>query len=156
MASSTNSKIVEIGATCPKTFCLTPRCAAVYLDGLSEGSVPIMKGVLNAIASLLTNGECDAIALDWLKLRYQHTAAMRTALKKRYTPTTVNKMLCVLRRVLKEAHRLDLIGADDYNKAVDLPSIREQKKLLVLGEIRISLINLWLCTWKEPAQKLDG
>ena len=26
-----------------------------------------------------------------------------------------------------------MIGADDYNKAVDLPSIREQKKLLVLG-----------------------
>jgi integrase len=88
-----------------------------------------VRGTLNAIASLLTNGECDAMTLDWSKLRYQHTAAVRAALKKRHAGTTVNKMLCALRRVLKEAHRLDLISADDYTKAVDLPSIREQKKL---------------------------
>lgn len=108
---------------------LTIHPAAVYLAGLSEGSIPTMKGSLNAIASLLTKGECDALTLDWAKLRYQHTAAVRAALKKRYAGTTVNTMLCALRRVLKEAHRLDLISADDYEKAVDLPSVREQKKL---------------------------
>jgi integrase len=88
-----------------------------------------MQGSLNAIASLLTNGECDAMTLDWSKLRYQHTAAIRTALKKRHAGSTVNKMLCALRRVLEEAHRLDLIEANDYTKAVDLPSVREDKKL---------------------------
>jgi len=108
---------------------LTVHPAAVYLDGLGERTAPAVRGTLNAIASLLTNGECDAMTLDWSKLRYQHTAAVRAALKKRHAGTTVNKMLCALRRVLKEAHRLDLISADDYTKAVDLPSIREQKKL---------------------------
>ena len=34
-----------------------------------------------------------------------------------------------LRRVLKEAHRLDLLDAQDYTKAVDLASIRETKNL---------------------------
>jgi len=38
-------------------------------------------------------------------------------------------MLVALRRVLKEAHRLDLMNAQDYTKAVDLPSIRETKNL---------------------------
>lgn len=108
---------------------LTLHPAAVYLGGLSEGSVPTMRGSLSAIASLLTNGECDAMTLDWSLLRYQHTAAVRTALKKRYAGSTANRMLCALRRVLKEAHRLDLIGAEDYTKAVDLPSVKEDKQL---------------------------
>lgn len=108
---------------------LTCHPAAVYLGGLSEGSVATMRGSLNAIASLVTNGECDAMTLDWSKLRYQHTAAVRAALKKRYAGSTTNKMLCALRRVLKEAHRLDLIEANDYTKAVDLPSVREDRKL---------------------------
>ncbi len=108
---------------------LTEHPAAVYLGGLSQGSIATMQGSLNAIASLLTNGECDAMTLDWSKLRYRHTAAVRAALKKRHAGSTTNKMLCALRRVLEEAHRLDLISADDYTKAVDLPSVREDKKL---------------------------
>lgn len=108
---------------------LTDHPAAVYLGGLSEGSIATMQGSLNAIASLLTNGSADAMTLDWSKLRYQHTAAVRAVLKKRHAGSTANKMLCALRRVLEEAHRLDLISADDYTKAVDLPSVREDKKL---------------------------
>lgn len=108
---------------------LTEHPAAVYLEGLSEGSMTTMRGTLNKIASLLTNGQCDAMTLDWSKLRYQHTAAVRAALKKRYAGTTVNKMLCALRRVLKEAYQLELMSADDYNKAVNLPSVREVQKL---------------------------
>ena len=38
-------------------------------------------------------------------------------------------MLSALKRVLKEAYRLDLLGADDYTKAVDLPRISESRKL---------------------------
>ncbi|MGH2414423.1 MAG: tyrosine-type recombinase/integrase [Microcystaceae cyanobacterium] len=88
-----------------------------------------MRQSLNAIAHLLTNGECDALTLDWSKLRYQHTSAIRTALKKKLAPATANKMLCALRRVLKEALRLDLIDPKDYAKAVDLGSIKESRKL---------------------------
>ena len=105
---------------------LTIHPAAVYLEGLGEGSKPTMRQSLDEIASLL-DGECDAMTLDWAKLRYKHTAAVRAALKRRYAPATTNKMLVALRRVLKEAHRLDLMNAQDYTKAVDLPSIRETK-----------------------------
>lgn len=88
-----------------------------------------MEGALNAIASLLTNGECDAMTLDWSALRYQHTAAIRTALMQRFAPATANKMLCALRRTLKEACRLDLMNADDYAKAVDFPTVKVKKGL---------------------------
>lgn len=98
--------------------------AAVYLSSLSQGSRRSMLSSLNAIASLLTEGECDAFSLDWSKLRYHHTAAVRTALKQRLAPATTNKMLVALRRVLKEAYRLDLIDASDYHKAVDIANVK--------------------------------
>ena len=102
---------------------LTQHPAAVYLASISDGSKPTMRNSLNTIASLLTNGECDALTLDWSKLRYQHTTAVRMALKERYAPTTVNKILAALRRVLKEALRLDLIDLQDYMRAADVPNI---------------------------------
>ncbi|MDJ0713915.1 MAG: site-specific integrase [Prochloraceae cyanobacterium] len=103
---------------------LTQHPAAVYLGSLSEGSKRTMGSSLNAIAHLLTDGQCDAMTLDWSKLRYRHTAAIRTALAQRLEPATVNKMLVALRRVLKEAYRLDLMDANDCAKATDLKSLR--------------------------------
>lgn len=108
---------------------LTGHPAAVYLGSLSQGSERAMRSSLNAIASMLTNGECDCFTLDWSKLRYRHTAAVRTALKQKLAPTTVNKMLVALRRVLKEAHRLDLIEMTDYTKAIDLANLKASGEL---------------------------
>ncbi|NET13121.1 MAG: tyrosine-type recombinase/integrase [Okeania sp. SIO1H6] len=107
---------------------LTQHPVGVYLASLSPGSVVTMRQSLNTMASLLTRGGCDAITLDWSKLRYQHTAALKVALRQKYSPSTVNKMLCALRRVLKEAVRLDLIDPIDYSHAVDLSNMRVQGK----------------------------
>ena len=108
---------------------ITNHPAAVYLNSLSSGSRRTMKQSLTAIASLLTSGKGDAMSLDWSKLKYQQTMAIRTALKERYAPTTANKMLCALKRVLQEARRLDLMDATDYAKAVDLPAVNGKKPL---------------------------
>lgn len=102
---------------------LTRHPAAVYLAGLATGSQRTLRYSLNTIASVLTAGECDALTLDWSQLRYQHTAAVRVALQQHFAPVTANKMLSALRRVLLEAYRLNLIAAEDYNKAVDFPNI---------------------------------
>jgi Phage integrase family len=82
---------------------------------------------LNAIAQLLTNGSCDARTLDWAKLRYQHTAAVRSVLMEKYSPAMANKMLCALRRTLKEAWRLGLMSTDEYGRAADIESVRGEK-----------------------------
>ena len=97
--------------------------AGVYLESISPGSRRTIRYSLNTIASLLTSGECDALTLDWSKLRYHHTAAVRTALLQKFSPVSANKMLSALRRVLKEAYRLDLIAPQDYHKAVDFPNV---------------------------------
>ena len=83
-----------------------------------------MYQALNAIAALLTQGKCDLMTLDWSKLRYQHTVALRSVFMEKYAPATANRMLCALRRVLKEARRLKLMDASDYADAVDIPNIR--------------------------------
>jgi site-specific recombinase XerD len=88
-----------------------------------------MRQALNAIASMLTNGHCDALTLDWAALRYQHTAAVRSVLMEKYSPATANKMLCALRRTLKEARRLGLMDAEDYDRAVDIESVRGTRLL---------------------------
>ena len=88
-----------------------------------------MGKALNVIARMLTNGQCDALSLDWSKLRYQHTAAIRAVLMEQYAPATANRMLCALRRTLKEARRLRLMSADDYDAAVDLKSVRGDSPL---------------------------
>lgn len=113
----------------PEPLPLTGHPAGVYLGSLSQGSQRAMRSSLNAIAALLTDGECDCLTLDWSKLRYRHTAAVRTALKHRLAPTTVNKMLVALRRVLKEAYRLDLMEMTDYTKAIDLPNVKASGEL---------------------------
>ena len=108
----------------PQPVPVTLHPAAVYLSSLSSGSRRSMLSSLNAIARLLTEEECDAFSLDWSKLRYHHTAAVRTALKQRLAPTTTNKILVALRQVLTVAYRLDLIDASDYHKAVDIPNVK--------------------------------
>jgi len=108
---------------------LTLHPAAVYLSLLAPGSRRTMRQSLDAIASVLTDGQCDAMTLNWAALRYQHTAAVQGILMTKHSPTTATKMMCALRRVLKEAVRLDLMDPRDYAKAIDLPKIKTTENL---------------------------
>ena len=108
---------------------LTEHPAAVYLSSLSPGSRSAMRQSLNAIARILTSNECDALTLNWAEVRYKHTALLRCILMERYAPATANKMLSALRRVLKEALRLELMDARDFARAVDIPNIKLSKEL---------------------------
>lgn len=108
---------------------LTQHPAAVYLSALSPGSRPTMQQALDEMARLLSERKCDALTLDWAALRYQQTAALRRVLMENYAPATANKMLSGLRRVLKEALRLELMEAYDYARAVDISSIKVSKGL---------------------------
>lgn len=103
--------------------------AAVYLSQLRPKSQQIMRRNLDMIAHLLTQGQCDLLTLDWSQLRYHHTAAVRAVLVEKFAPSTVNQMLCALRRVLKEAKKLKLMSPSDYTDAVDIENIRFTKEL---------------------------
>lgn len=97
---------------------------AVFLARLAPGSRRTMLAALDTIARHLTNGRADAKGLDWLQLRYQHTAAVRSFLADKYAPATSNKILAALRGVLKETWRLGFVSAEEYHRAVDLPTVK--------------------------------
>ncbi|WGV29066.1 tyrosine-type recombinase/integrase [Halotia branconii] len=124
---SQSTKQIDLVLSTPPPLTLHP--GAVYLSSLTSGSRRTMQKALNVIARLLTSNECDALSLDWSKLRYQHTAAIRAVLMEKYAPTTANRMLCALRRVLKEAVRLRLMSAEDYQRAVDLKKVQGNSPL---------------------------
>jgi site-specific recombinase XerD len=111
----------------------------VFLARLSVGSRRTMMQALDLMAGLLTSGSCDALGMDWSRLRYQHTAAVRSALTERYAPASANKMLSALRGVLRECWRLGQMNADDYQRAVDLDAVKGERlpsgRALTYGEV---------------------
>lgn len=114
--------------------------AAVYLSSLSKNGRITMKSNLDRVAQLFSGNEmASALDFPWQQLRYQHTAAIRTLLKDKYSPNSASTMLCGVRRVLKEAWRLGFMEAEDYNRAVDLPGIKSETlprgRALVVGEV---------------------
>lgn len=114
--------------------------AAVYIARLAPGSRRTMRRALDTIAGIISSGQHDAETLPWAGLRYQHTQAVRTALMERYSPAGANLRLAALRGVLREAWRLGQIPSDNYQRAIDLPSIRAETlpkgRALSTGELR--------------------
>ncbi|MFC0866391.1 tyrosine-type recombinase/integrase [Sphaerimonospora cavernae] len=110
----------------------------VYLDNLkSEESKRTMRGCLNRIARILAGLDDEqwrqltperrnefGAELDWSRLTYAHTTHIRAMLLQRgWSPAHVNKHLNALRRVLKEAWRLELMDSETYHRAVDVESV---------------------------------
>lgn len=100
--------------------------AAVYLASLSSpGGRRTQRQALNVIAGLVSSGQiADCLAFPWESLRYQHTAAIRAQLPQHYKTATANRMLAALRGVLKQAWRLGLMTAEEYQRAADVQNLR--------------------------------
>ena len=131
-----------VGEIVPFVTPLAPELhpALVYLASLAPRSRRTMSGDLDAIASLLTSGRCDAMSLPWAHLRYSHCAAVRSALSEKYAHTSANRMLSALRGVLKAAWRLGQLPTEEYHRAIDLPAVRGESlprgRALSAGELR--------------------
>ncbi len=130
---------------------LTEHPAHVYLNSrLSPGSRRAMRGALNTIAQILTGGVGSEMTLDWSKLRYKHTAALRTVLSDRYAPATTNKFLSALRCVLREALRLELMDGADYARAVDVINVKVSTKLRGRALTEDEILALFQACYDDP------
>ncbi len=99
-----------------------PDPVAAFLDRFGPASRPTMADALRWFARAL---RCDAPhAVAWAALRQEHTLALRERLAEERAPATANKMLVALRGVLKECWRLELMSAEDYQRALDFPPVR--------------------------------
>ncbi|WP_433542030.1 tyrosine-type recombinase/integrase (plasmid) [Streptosporangium sandarakinum] len=102
-----------------------------YLDQLKAGdSHRKMATALDRIARLIRGADLDDQAVTgadfpWHRLRYEHTSRIRARLVElELSPAYTNQHLVALRRVLKEAWRLELMTAEDYRRAADISNMR--------------------------------
>lgn len=100
-----------------------------YLASLgSNDSRRVQKTALDQIASALSNGTIeDCLEFPWEQLDYGTVTAIKAWLDTRYAPATVNRYLCAVRRVIKEAWRHHLITAEAYQRATDVKSVSAQR-----------------------------
>jgi site-specific recombinase XerD len=97
--------------------------AAVYLARLKKSSRRPQKSALDTVAGILSGGRLDCFNLDWSRVRYQHTALVRSQLLDGYAPNTANRILCALRGTLQQAWLLGHMSAEDYHRAAHISPI---------------------------------
>ena len=107
--------------------------AVVYLASLgSAHSRRAMAAALNRLAQLA--GYPDAECCPWAQMRAAHTAALRARLvAEGLAPATVNQALAALRGVLTAAWRLGQMTSDDYQRAIDVKSVKRQPAAQATG-----------------------
>jgi site-specific recombinase XerD len=100
-----------------------------YLASLgSKDSRRVQKTALDQIAAALSNGMIeDCLQFPWEQLDYGSVTAIKAWLSAKYAPATVNRYLCAVRRVIKEAWRHHLISAEAYQRATDVQSVSAQR-----------------------------
>lgn len=110
--------------------------ALIYLAALRPASRRAMRSALNRVAGELFGWQetgksrTPTVPFDqvpWHDLRFQHTSAIRARLADRHSPAAANQSLSALREVLKNASRIGLLPADDYQRAVDLRNVRSER-----------------------------
>lgn len=69
--------------------------------------------------------------IPWEDLRYPHVVKIRSPMlaEKNWSPSHVNKHLSALRCVMREAWRLKLMSAEDYQAARDVRNVRAHRQL---------------------------
>lgn len=120
--------------------------ALVYLASLAPSGRRAMATRLRQAAAMLLPSEPRRerqgffLTIPWHELRFQHVAALRTALQERgQAPATVNLTLYALRGVARAAFNLELMTADDYQRIRDVKPLRGERlpsgRALSSGEI---------------------
>ena len=100
----------------------------VYISSLSKGSQRTMSNALDVIARLITDDdEMRHEFIDWHKMRYEHSAAIRAMLADLYAFSTVNRMLAALRGTLKSAWKLGLMSAEEYQTAASFENLKGER-----------------------------
>jgi site-specific recombinase XerD len=126
-----------------------------YLASLgSKDSRRVQKTALDQIASALSNGAItNSLYFPWERLDYGTVNAIKAWLDAKYAPSTVNRYLCAVRRVIKESWRHQLITAEEYQRATDVQSVSANRlptgRELENDEIR-GLIDVCLSDEDNP------
>lgn len=98
--------------------------AILYLNSLGSGSRPAMSGVLQKLATIVSNGECTTETMPWWHLRAPHVKVIKAWLQEEYSPATANKYLAALRQTIQNCWELDLMSTDDYMRTSAVKNVK--------------------------------
>jgi integrase len=101
--------------------------AAAYLGSTGKGSHRTVQQSMSVLAGLVAGDGTDPMKFRWEALTRADTVLMRSTLKERYAPATANKMLSVLRGVLRTARDLGLMKEGQYQTSASLELIKAAK-----------------------------
>ncbi len=111
----------RLGAEMPEQVDRHP--AATYLITTQTAmSRATALSTLNIVARLL--GEKDIRSTPWHLIRYHHMSFLRATLADHYAPATANKIISMVRSVLRQAWKLGMMDTDSYKRAVAIPGIQ--------------------------------
>jgi integrase len=103
--------------------------AAIYLGNLnSPHSLRNLGRYLNQVAAFLSNGYCDAMHLDWPRVRAHHVMSVVALFSEEYAASTINGMLSAVRGVMREVLNLGQIPAAAYEQIASIPNIKARRK----------------------------
>ena len=106
-----------------------------YLGRVAAGaSRETLSQGLEHLAKLASGGSIEARRFPWHRLTYRETSRLRAVVADAYTPAGTNLRIAALRGVLREAWRLELMSAEDYQRAADLALARLVRRHGAVGE----------------------
>lgn len=128
MFSQVNATPLALVASDPLSLSLPAERhpALAYLAAL--GTAKARRSQASALDSVALELGGTVAALPWASLRYPHVAALRGRLAARLAPATVNRLLCAVRGVLREAAKLDLMTSEDCARACAVPGVKGSRQ----------------------------
>ena len=105
----------------------------VYLARFSGDSRRVMRGCLDRIAAMLAQTP-DTPGLGeqfpWERIRYPHVTLLRTQFTERWPSSLshINVHLSALRGILRECWRLELMTAEEFQRARDVENIKGSRE----------------------------
>jgi integrase/recombinase XerD len=101
--------------------------AQVYVASLrTKQSRQTAVTAMGRLLSVFGHPEAEWWTFPWWKVTAQETTIAQDAILVRYSPSTSRLTMCVLRRLLLECYRLELMTADVYHRAILLPKIKAE------------------------------
>ena len=129
----------------------------VYLARFSGDSRRVIRGCLDRTAAMLAQSP-DAPGLGehfpWERIRYPHVTLLRTQFTERWPSSLshVNTHLSALRGILRECWRLELMTAEEFQRARDVENVkgsREQAGRDIPAEETAALLSACLADEDE-------
>lgn len=144
----TSGRTTDTWIDTTRTLARSP--AAAYLASVGAGSRRTVQQSMSRLASMVAGEKTDPITFRWEQLTRVQTVDLRARLKSESAPATANKVLSVLRGVLRHARAMGLMDEGSYQTAASLDPINASPKTPPLAFTDATALSLFEACAADP------